>query len=87
VSFNRLDYRCRQLVKAGESALAVCQARLSERAGIADLKIIEVVEQPGPSASSYGRMINVIQWITCAVFLSGAVYAGALAKWSAPIFE
>jgi hypothetical protein len=84
-SFNRLDYRCRQLVKAGEIVLAVCQARLSERADIADLKIIEVVEQPGSSARSYGHMINVIQWITGAVFLLGAVYAGALA--AAAMFE
>src|SRR5712692_7324106 len=53
----------------------------------ADLKIVEAVEQPGPRASSYGRIINVIQWTICGVFLLGAAYAMATTCGSAAIFE
>src|SRR5215813_10655336 len=37
--FNRLDSRTRQLVKAGERALASSEARLANIAGIPELKI------------------------------------------------
>jgi hypothetical protein len=73
--FNRLDYRNRQLVKAGEDALAACEERLADLAAIPKLKIVEVVERAGPRASSYRRVIEVIQWTIVAVFFVGAIYA------------
>jgi hypothetical protein len=73
--FNRLDCRNRQLVKVGEDALAPCEARLADLAAIANLKIVEAVEQSCPGASSYRRVISVIQWTIFAVFIAGALYA------------
>jgi hypothetical protein len=73
--FNRLDARTRQLVKAGERALAASEAQLAATAGIADLNIVETVEQPDPGTSSYRRVIKVIQWTMFAVFLLGGGYA------------
>jgi hypothetical protein len=72
--FNRLDTRSRQLVKAGERALVASEAWLATEAAIADLKIVEAVEQPDPGTSSYRHVINVIQWTIFGVFLLGAGY-------------
>jgi hypothetical protein len=60
--FYRLDTPSRQLVKAGERALAILEAQLSATAGIPDLKIVENVERPEPGTSSYRRVIKVIEW-------------------------
>jgi hypothetical protein len=73
--FTRLDGRSRQLVKAGERALAVIEAQLAATTGIEDLRIVEAVEQPDPGTSSYRRVIKVIQWTLFGVFLLGAGYA------------
>jgi hypothetical protein len=73
--FNRLDSRSRQLVKAGERALAALEAQLSATAGITELNIVETVERPEPGTSSYRRVIKAIQWTMVAVFLLGAAYA------------
>jgi hypothetical protein len=83
--FYRLDTRSRQLVKAGERALAILQAQLSATAGIAELKIVERVERPEPGTSSYRRVIKVIQWTIFAVFVLGAAYAAWLDRPAAVI--
>src|SRR5262245_34835552 len=56
--FNRLDSRNRQLVKAGERALAVSQTYLAGLANNPHLNILDIVERPVPGASSYGRVID-----------------------------
>jgi hypothetical protein len=73
--FNRLDARSRQLVKASERALTALEAQLSAASGMADLNIVAAVERPEPGASSYRRVIKVIQWTLFATFLAGAAYA------------
>ena len=73
--FNRLDARSRQLVDAGEDALKVSQERLADLADNQALMILEAVDEPRPGASSYGRVITVIQWTIIALFLFGAIYA------------
>jgi hypothetical protein len=73
--FYRLDSRSRQLVKAGERALAILEKQLSAAAGIGELKIVESVERPEPGTSSYRRMIKVIEWTIFLVFVLGAAYA------------
>jgi hypothetical protein len=75
VWFNRLDARNRQLVKAGERALAASETRLAALTGDPHLKIIDAVDRPDPGASSYHYVINVIQWTIFAAFLLGAGYA------------
>lgn len=73
--FNRLDSRTRQLIKAGERALAPSEARLSSLVESPDLRILTAVESPERGASSYRRVVNVIQSTMFAVFLLGAAYA------------
>jgi hypothetical protein len=73
--FNRLDARTRQLVEAGEDALRVSQARLASLADNQSLMILDAVDEPAPGASSYRRVITVIQWTIFALFLLGALYA------------
>jgi hypothetical protein len=77
--FNRLDYRNRQLVKAGEDALTACEMRLAELAAIPALKIMKAVEQAGPGASSYRVVIKTFQLTILLAFLVGAVYAAVIA--------
>jgi hypothetical protein len=76
--FNRLDRRTKQLIRAGENALEVTQARLAERAEIQELKILESVKQPVCGASSYSRIIAVIEWTITFGFVAAATYAGWL---------
>ena len=73
--FNLLDARARQLVKAGERALKVSEARLADQANIPDLRILSAVERPATWTCSYRRVIGVVQWTTIVVFLLAAVYA------------
>jgi hypothetical protein len=73
--FNKVDYRNRQLVKAGERALSISETQLAARANIAELKIVEAVERPEPYNFTYGQTINVIQWTIITLFGAGAVYA------------
>jgi hypothetical protein len=73
--FSRLDMRNRQFVKAAERALVALESQLFAVTGIAEIKIVEAVEQPAIGTSSYRRVIKVIQWTMFAVFLSGAIYA------------
>jgi hypothetical protein len=73
--FNRLDIRTRQLIKAGERALAALEAQLAATTNMDDLKIVEAVEQPEAGTFSYRRVIKVIQWTLIAIFLLGAGYA------------
>jgi hypothetical protein len=73
--FHRLDARSRQLVKAGERALAALEAQLAAATDINHLKIVEGVEEPEAGTSSYRRVIQVIQWTLIAMFLLGAGYA------------
>jgi hypothetical protein len=73
--FNRLDRRTRQLVNARECVLAVSEAKLADCAKIPHLKILEAVNQAAPGASSYRRVISVIQWTIVVVFLLAAAYA------------
>jgi hypothetical protein len=37
--------------------------------------ILDAVDEPAPGASSYRRVITVIQWTIIALFLLGAIYA------------
>ena len=76
--FNRLERRTRQLVKAGEAALASSQDRLASISGIPSLSILKAVEKKAPGSSSYSVVINIIQWTTLIGFLLGAAYAGWL---------
>jgi hypothetical protein len=73
--FNRLDARSRQLVEAGEDALRVSQTRLANLSDNQSLMILNAVDEPAPGASSYRRVITVIQWTIIALFLLGAIYA------------
>jgi hypothetical protein len=73
--FNRLDTRSRQLVKAGNVRWQPWNRNSPLRPGIAELKIVEAVEQPDPGTSSYRRVIKVIQLTMFGVFLLGAGYA------------
>jgi hypothetical protein len=73
--FNRLDARSYQLVEAGEDALRVSQARLASLADNQSLMILDAVDEPAPGASSYRRVITVIQSTIFALFLLGALYA------------
>jgi hypothetical protein len=73
--FNRLDARTRQLVEAGEDALRVSQARLASIAENQSLMILDAVDELAPGASSYCRLITVIQWTIFALFLAGFLYA------------
>ena len=73
--FNRLDARSRQLVEAGEDALRVSQARLANLADNQSLMILDAVDELAPGASSYRRVITLIQWTIIALFLLAAIYA------------
>jgi hypothetical protein len=41
--FNKLDHRNRQIVRAAEDALRVCEDRLSKLANIPEIKMVEIV--------------------------------------------
>ena len=73
--FNRLDARSYQLVEAGEDALRVSQARLASLADNQSLMILDALDEPAPGASSYRRVITLIQWTIIALFLLAAIYA------------
>ena len=73
--FNRLEARSRQLVDAGEDALRVSQARLANLADNQSLMILDAVDELAPGASSYRRVITLIQWTIIALFLLAAIYA------------
>ena len=73
--FNRLDARSYQLVEAGEDALRVSQARLASLADNQSLMILDAVDELAPGASSYRRVITLIQWTIIALFLLAAIYA------------
>lgn len=93
--FNRLDARSSQLVHTGEDALKASQAHLASLTSNAQLKILDVVERPAASPddsfvrrrwfalkwsmSSYGGVINWVQWTIVALFLFGVAYAACLA--------
>jgi len=73
--FTRLDNRTRQLIKAGEDVLKICQAGIAKDAQIASLEILKSVESPAADAASYRIVIAVIEWTLVAVFLFAAAYA------------
>jgi len=73
--FNRLEARSRQLVEAGEDALRVSQARLANLADNQSLMILDAVDELAAGASSYRRVITLIQWTIIALFLLAAIYA------------
>src|SRR5262249_22514193 len=75
VWFNRLDYRTRQLIQAGENALGASEARLREKVGVSELEIVRIVAKPSRGASTYRRVIGVIEWTIFWIFLGGAGYA------------
>jgi hypothetical protein len=77
--FSRLDRRTRQLVEAGENALKVAQGRLAERAGIDEIKLLNATSKPTAGASTYHRVIAVVEWTVALGFTLGAIYAGRLA--------
>jgi hypothetical protein len=88
--FNRMEKRTKQLVKAGEAALAPFQHRLAELTANPSLVILPSVERAAAGCSSYSRVIDVIEWTIFVAFLSGAIYAGwpllpglCQASWSA----
>jgi hypothetical protein len=73
--FNRLEHRTKQLVKAGETALAPSQRRLADLAAIPSLSILAAVERKESGSSSYSTVIDTIQWTVFAGFIAGALYA------------
>jgi Flp pilus assembly protein TadB len=73
--FTRLENRTRQLIKAGEKALRICQSSIAEKANISALEILREVEEPAKDASSYRIIIAVIEWTIVTVFLFSAAYA------------
>jgi hypothetical protein len=77
--FNRLDFRTRQLVRAGERVLEVAQERLAKRVDIESIRIIERVEHPTGGAASYTLVIGVVQWTAILGFAAAAIYAAWLA--------
>jgi hypothetical protein len=76
--FNRLEARSRQLVEAGERALAVSQTHLAILADNPRLKMLDAVERPASPGASYQSVISVIQWTIFTLFIFGAAYAACL---------
>jgi hypothetical protein len=76
--FNRIDIRSRELVKAGERALAAIEVALAKSTSIDHLIIVSQVENVGPGSSSYRRVIAIIKWTIFWVSLVGACYAAWL---------
>ena len=77
--FSRLDSRTRQLIKAGEETLKLLQARLATRAKLQEINMLANVERTDLGASSYTKVIFVIEWSVTAGFLIAAIYAAKLA--------
>jgi hypothetical protein len=75
VWFNRLEGRSRQLVKAGEKALLASEAELAKLANCQHLEILKAVENAQSGASSYRRVIAMLQWTILAAFVAGAAFA------------
>jgi hypothetical protein len=78
VWFSRLDRRTRQLVEVGEKALRVSQARLAKQSGIDEVGLLEATSQPAAGASTYHRVIAVVEWTVALGFALGALYAAGL---------
>jgi hypothetical protein len=73
--FWRLELRIRQLVTAGEQALKPLEADLAGKLDRAELQILERVERTETGASTYRRVIAVIQWTIVVGFVIAAAYA------------
>lgn len=73
--FNRLDSRTKELIKAGERALAACEQTLVQISGIQELDIIRLVEKPSRGIPTYRVSFTNIEWGIAFVFVVGAVYA------------
>jgi len=73
--FNRLDRRSSELVKAGEASMRVLQRRLAEATGVAELAMLDLVEEPRTRWTSYSRVIDVFHATTFCAFAVGAAYA------------
>ncbi|HKO54068.1 MAG TPA: hypothetical protein VJV79_40445 [Polyangiaceae bacterium] len=83
--FSRLERRIRELVKAGEKALQPLQAKLSENAGIPDLRIVETVEQSEHCFVKYSIVINTLHAVVAIMFVGGLFVAIATHQdWLAP---
>jgi hypothetical protein len=81
--FTRLDRRVSQLIKAGEAALEVVEARLAEAAEIESLNIVEHVQRAERGASRYSTVIALLEWSVVVAFASATTYAYILAIGSA----
>src|SRR5574341_409125 len=75
VWFNRLDIRTKELVRAGESALRASQRRLANLSSIPDMALLDLVETPKRSFSSYSFLLNTIHSIMFGFFAASAAYA------------
>jgi hypothetical protein len=84
--FNLIDHRSRQLLKAGERALAVSEERLATLANMDEIELVKAVERPvGRFDPTYGKSISFIQISVIIVFLAAAAYAiHAWAPWAGP---
>ena len=54
--------------------LKTTQGRLAEQLGVAELKIVETVEQAPHGGASHRVVMAVIQWTIVVIFLLGAAY-------------
>jgi len=75
VSFNALERRVRELVKAGEDAMREFQRRLAEETGVPQLQLVAEVDATRVSRTgSYSKAINGMHGLAIAAwFVVGSV--------------
>src|SRR4030095_9126577 len=73
--FYRMERRTRQLVNAAEDALDPMQKDLADISDNAQMRILKKVKAAEKGASTYGKVIWIIQWTTLGVFALLALYA------------
>jgi multisubunit Na+/H+ antiporter MnhB subunit len=71
--FYELDGRTRELVDAGEEAMAPLQQRLAQEVAVEALELVKRVKDA--KGVSYGKVLRVLHGTAGAAFLLGAVYA------------
>jgi hypothetical protein len=75
ICFYHLGLRIRELLRAGEAALAPAQRVLAELTGVPAFKICDRVENPERPHTAYSRVITKLTWVTSVGFGLGIIYA------------
>ena len=82
--FNRLEFRIRQLLHAGEHALRPLQDRLATATTVPELRLIDLVEKPVRRFTAYSDVIIALHVVSALALIGGAVYAAFVASPPAP---